>query len=269
MTGPRFEESPRPSLQKQPQSVTTRKALLAAREVEDRLRAVHLHREQSLEDSMLLLEAAETIAGLLIESSAVRHARDVDAVRQVFLGAEARHVEERLRIAHSNEHRPQRLVGVGLILEAAETIADLLKERVYTEAFAPVKRLRPADGATASDDTKLTLPRDVVRKVFLDAGFTIKEGHSDLKEYVYTAAYALLERARLEGGATAEDDKKLGLQDFLPLIRKARSHKQMVALVNALDDCYNDDRSIMAPDDWVELCHACIEQKAALTPKPE
>ena len=40
------------------------------------------------------------------------------------------------------------------------------------------------------------LPREVIRDVFMAHGFTVKEGQTDLKEYVYDAAYALLDAAR-------------------------------------------------------------------------
>lgn len=39
------------------------------------------------------------------------------------------------------------------------------------------------------------LSREEVRAIFVTHGFTIKEGQSDLKQYVYDAAYALLARA--------------------------------------------------------------------------
>jgi len=39
--------------------------------------------------------------------------------------------------------------------------------------------------------------RDSIREIFLANGFTIKEGQADLKEYVYQAAYALLQCAGL------------------------------------------------------------------------
>lgn len=34
-----------------------------------------------------------------------------------------------------------------------------------------------------------------IREIFLAAGFTVKEGQTDLKQYVYDAAYALLAEA--------------------------------------------------------------------------
>lgn len=36
--------------------------------------------------------------------------------------------------------------------------------------------------------------RDEIREIFLRNGFTIKDGNTDLKEYVYAAAYELLAR---------------------------------------------------------------------------
>lgn len=46
------------------------------------------------------------------------------------------------------------------------------------------------------------LPKDVIRAVFIENGFTVKEGQTDLKQYVYDAANELLRRARLRA---AED----------------------------------------------------------------
>ena len=40
------------------------------------------------------------------------------------------------------------------------------------------------------------LPKDVIRAVFIENGFTIKEGQSDLKQYVYDAADALIREVR-------------------------------------------------------------------------
>lgn len=44
------------------------------------------------------------------------------------------------------------------------------------------------------------LTREQIREVFLAHGFTIKEGLTDLKPYVYDAAYALLDRAKAKEG---------------------------------------------------------------------
>ena len=37
--------------------------------------------------------------------------------------------------------------------------------------------------------------KDRIREIFIEAGFTVKEGQTDLKPYVYEAAYALLNEA--------------------------------------------------------------------------
>ena len=37
-----------------------------------------------------------------------------------------------------------------------------------------------------------TIDRDEIRRIFMKNGFTVKEGHDDLKEYVYKAAEELL-----------------------------------------------------------------------------
>ncbi len=49
------------------------------------------------------------------------------------------------------------------------------------------------------------LPKDVIRAVFIENGFTIKEGQSDLKQYVYDAAQALLRAAHGQAPALAEN----------------------------------------------------------------
>ena len=40
------------------------------------------------------------------------------------------------------------------------------------------------------------MTKDEIREVFLEHGFTIKDGQTDLRQYVYDAAYALLEQQR-------------------------------------------------------------------------
>jgi len=72
---------------------------------------------------------------------------------------------------------------------------------------------RPAPGVP-------TLSKDQIREVFLSHGFTIKEGQTDLKPYVYDAAYALIalvqpvterkgEPVTIEAVATAGDCAEL------------------------------------------------------------
>lgn len=45
---------------------------------------------------------------------------------------------------------------------------------------------------TAPQPAPAPLTRDQIREVFMANGFTVKEGQTDLKQYVYDAAYALL-----------------------------------------------------------------------------
>lgn len=54
---------------------------------------------------------------------------------------------------------------------------------------------RAALSATQPSQAAQPVSRDVIRDVFLRNGFTIKDGCSDLKPYVYAAANALLEVA--------------------------------------------------------------------------
>ena len=48
------------------------------------------------------------------------------------------------------------------------------------------------------------LPKDVIRAVFIENGFTVKEGQTDLKPYVYAAAEALLALAAPTPAAQAD-----------------------------------------------------------------
>lgn len=50
------------------------------------------------------------------------------------------------------------------------------------------------------DDTQhVQMADERIREVFLSHGFTIKDGHTDLKPYVYAAARALLRAAAEQG----------------------------------------------------------------------
>jgi hypothetical protein len=59
----------------------------------------------------------------------------------------------------------------------------------YDDSISP---MQPAQGVAYAE-----LPKDVIRAVFIENGFTVKEGQTDLKQYVYDAAIELLRRARL------------------------------------------------------------------------
>ena len=86
------------------------------------------------------------------------------------------------------EAKPVYLVATGEVNEGQETctrhdapvpLAD--QEVLFTRPPEPL--VRPA------------VTRDQIREVFMRCGFTIKEGQTDLKQYVYDAAYALLASA--------------------------------------------------------------------------
>lgn len=64
--------------------------------------------------------------------------------------------------------------------------------------------LRPA--AQEVEKPQVAVSDDLIREVFLANGFTIKEGQSDLKPYVYAAARALLAKATAEQPADERKD---------------------------------------------------------------
>lgn len=66
-----------------------------------------------------------------------------------------------------------------VIAELQDRIAELEAELEAAPKAAPGKRLT----------------REQIREVFMANGFTVKEGQTDLKQYVYDAAHALLELA--------------------------------------------------------------------------
>lgn len=86
------------------------------------------------------------------------------------------------------EAKPVYLVATGEVNEGQET---------YTRHDAPVP-LADQEVLFTRPPEPLVRPavtRDQIREVFMRCGFTIKEGQTDLKQYVYDAAYALLASA--------------------------------------------------------------------------
>lgn len=62
-------------------------------------------------------------------------------------------------------------------------------------------------------DTQNKKYRGLIRSIFLAEGFTIKDGQTDLKEYVYRAAERLIDEIKAERGlnnhpASQEADKE-------------------------------------------------------------
>lgn len=53
--------------------------------------------------------------------------------------------------------------------------------------------------------------RELIREVFLRNGFSIKDGHDDLKPYVYAAGFDLLEKAR-----AAQPQQAVAVTDEVP-----------------------------------------------------
>ena len=71
----------------------------------------------------------------------------------------------------------------------------------------------PQPSPTAqSADSVPALDRDRIREIFMAYGFTVKEGQTDLKQYVYDAADALLRAARDPADSVQEDAARL---DFI------------------------------------------------------
>lgn len=66
---------------------------------------------------------------------------------------------------------------------------------------------RAALSATQPAQAAQPVARDVIRDVFLRNGFTIKDGCSDLKPYVYAAANALLEVAAAQPARRGPSDE--------------------------------------------------------------
>ena len=61
----------------------------------------------------------------------------------------------------------------------------------------------------ASQGQAPALDRDRIREIFMAHGFTVKEGQTDLKQYVYDAAEALLRASRAPADSVLEDAIKV------------------------------------------------------------
>ena len=81
-------------------------------------------------------------------------------------------------------------------------IALLKRSLLDAEADAAA----PQHSTTAqSAESVPALDRDRIREIFMAHGFTVKEGQTDLKQYVYDAAEALLRAARAQADSVQED----------------------------------------------------------------
>ena len=76
-------------------------------------------------------------------------------------------------------------------------VADLWRKAEQMLAAAPSPTAQAAECVPALD-------RDRIREIFMAHGFTVKEGQTDLKQYVYDAAEALLRAARAPADSALE-----------------------------------------------------------------
>ena len=105
---------------------------------------------------------------------------------------------------------------VTIVSYAQECVAGLLTQHArITELESQLaQRFDAADVATAAaqgfrdgvaslsanvGEPRNAIDRDRIREIFMAYGFTVKEGQTDLKQYVYDAADALLRAARKQG----------------------------------------------------------------------
>lgn len=91
-----------------------------------------------------------------------------------------------------------KLVAVQVLSKHQQKIAmeyvgtDKQVEPAVTELFDVW--LRVANNADKTETERTTARRNLIRNVFKTFGFTVKEGETDLKEYVFRAGEALLRR---------------------------------------------------------------------------
>ena len=83
-----------------------------------------------------------------------------------------------------------------MFAEAATALRSVLERPVVTPDFCEFcggNDETPQEHCT--DCTRPVPGKDRIREIFMSAGFTVKDGQTDLKQYVYDAAYALLNEA--------------------------------------------------------------------------
>ena len=92
-----------------------------------------------------------------------------------------------------------------MMLEACETISNegLQADMAIRAALASAPQ--PSPTPQADSQPAPVLDRARIREIFMAHGFTVKEGQTDLKQYVYDAADALLRAARAPADSVLED----------------------------------------------------------------
>ena len=83
---------------------------------------------------------------------------------------------------------PESFLDGADVQDESRVIAYYSREAVFACITAALESVAATKAAPGEQ-----LTREQIRKVFMTHGFTIKEGQTDLKQYVYDAAYALLE----------------------------------------------------------------------------
>lgn len=96
--------------------------------------------------------------------------------------------------------------------EEGELTNDLRTLRDW--AYAQTAAFQPSPTAQAAESVP-ALDRDRIREIFMAHGFTIKEGQTDLKQYVYDAADALIRAARAKWGTPQPVVREPELDQFL------------------------------------------------------
>lgn len=129
-------------------------------------------------------------------------------------------------------------------LVPVEPTLDMLSEgmEVYCSedcAEADVLGIYKAMLAAAPDhipDTGKKVSRTQIREVFLRNGFTIKPGHDDLKDYVYAAAYELLQTAPAVQGEP-EPPVTVVTDEMVEAVQRIRETAMRWTLVARIPEC--------------------------------
>ena len=98
--------------------------------------------------------------------------------------------------------------AIGLIGDPADermqAVRRVLRGAVVVAEDSGDITAQPSPTAQSAESVP-ALDRDRIREIFMAHGFTVKEGQTDLKQYVYDAAEALLRAARAQADSVQED----------------------------------------------------------------
>ena len=89
------------------------------------------------------------------------------------------------------EEKPDDVFFMGeyILVSLFEKFKEWLQENKNEEIKTPKTR-----SEYEKEELERKYPKKLIREIFLNNGFTIKEDQTDLKDYVYDAAYALLKQ---------------------------------------------------------------------------